>query len=70
MADALPANRVLRLLHDRRQDAQAAMLATPSMDRTADQIGIYYTAAVSRYNILDELYAEIAELLKQGDDLD
>lgn len=70
MADALPSNRILRLLHERRELAHEAMLAVPSMERTADQIGVYYTAAVSRYNILNELYDEIAELLKQGDDLD
>ncbi len=70
MADAPPSNRILRLIADRRDAAQHAMLSMPSTERTADQIGIYYTACVSRYNILDDLYVEIAEFLKQGDDID
>jgi hypothetical protein len=70
MAELPTGNRVLRLIDDYRKAALHTASAPISFERSADQVGLYYTAAMSRYNVLDELYLEVAELLKQGDDLD
>jgi len=70
MAEVPTGNRILRHIADRRTAALHAASAPLDYRLAADQVGIYYTAALSRYNILDELYDEVAELLKQGDDLD
>ena len=70
MADLPPTNRILRVIADRRNNARNDVLAGAPAGKPADEIGIAYTAAVSRYNILDELYDEVAELLKQGDDFE
>lgn len=70
MADILPSNHILRRVAERRKRAEDDLKMPPNIDRTMEATALHYAYSAIRYNILDELYDEIAELLKQGDDLD